>query len=81
MTRTPVKSSNLVSIGYDEESKTLEVEFKRNRIYQYWPITRSGYERLMNSESKGSFFNKYIKNQPGINVTEVDELQANGPHV
>jgi len=81
MIRTPVKSSNIISIGYDEEAKTLEIEFKRNRIYHYWPITRSGYEKLMNAESKNGFFLKYIRNQQGISVTEVDELQAKGPHV
>lgn len=38
MERTVVNSSNLVSVGYDEDSSTLEIEFKGE---QYIAISMS----------------------------------------
>ena len=35
MEREPVVSSNLVSVGYDPASETLEVEFIKTGVYQY----------------------------------------------
>lgn len=71
MNRRPVVSSNITSIGYDEETKTLEVEFFNQKIYQYSPITQEGYSLLMNAESIGSFFARNIKNSPNIVAKEI----------
>ena len=61
MERISVDSSNLVSVGYDEESSILEVEFN-NGIYQYYDVPLDVYEDLMNSDSKGSYLFRNIKN-------------------
>lgn len=63
MNREGVASSNLASIGYDEPSQTLEVEFLNGSIYQYYNVPRNMYESLMQAPSKGLFLNTYIKNQ------------------
>lgn len=63
MNREGVASSNLASIGYDEPSQTLEVEFLNGSIYQYYNVSRNMYESLMQAPSKGVFLNTYIKNQ------------------
>ena len=39
MEREPVVSSNVISVGYDDASETLEVEFK-NGVYQYYNVPR-----------------------------------------
>jgi hypothetical protein len=41
MERTPVSSSNLVAVGYDPGSYTLEVEFHSGSIYQYSGVPES----------------------------------------
>lgn len=61
MERQPVNSSNLVSIGYEEGSSTLEVEFKGNIIYRYYNVPGFEYERLMAANSHGIYFNANIK--------------------
>jgi len=71
MNRKPVVSSNITSVGYDEETKTLEVEFFNKKVYQYSPITQEGYSLLMNAESIGSFFARNIKNSPNIVAKEI----------
>jgi len=60
MERQPVESSNLVSIGYDHDTSTLEIEFRQS-IYQYFDVPHHIYEELMNSRSKGSFHHQNIK--------------------
>lgn len=71
MNRKPVVSSNITSVGYDEETKTLEVEFFNQKVFQYSPITQEGYSLLMNAESIGSFFARNIKNSPNIVAKEI----------
>jgi len=61
MERTSVDSSNLVSVGYDEDTSTLEVEFNSG-LYQYFEVPAYVYEELMNSDSKGSYMHKNVKN-------------------
>ncbi len=60
MEREAVTSSNIVSIGYEDATETLEVEFK-NAVYQYYNVPRPIFDQLMESESKGKFLNAYIK--------------------
>ena len=61
MDRTPVSSSNIASIGYDQESSTLEVEFNNGAIYQYFDIGENLYNQLMSAGSKGGFLASNIK--------------------
>lgn len=62
MNRETVASSNISSIGYDESSQTLEVEFHSGAIYQYYNVTRALYEQFQQSGSKGQFLAYQIKN-------------------
>jgi hypothetical protein len=62
MDRNYVASSNIASIGYDEATETLEVEFLNGSIYQYYNVPAGLYQQLMQEGSKGRFLNVYIKN-------------------
>ena len=63
MQRTPVASSNLVSVGYEAGTKTLEVEFRGGRVYQYTQVSEGAYDALMNASSKGSHFAHHIRDR------------------
>ena len=54
-------STNLQSVGYDEQTETLEVQFVNGRVYQYYGVSADMHERLMQGGSKGEFFNANIK--------------------
>lgn len=62
MIREPVASTNILSLGYDAASETLEVEFNSGSIYQYYNVGAALYDQLMLAPSKGQFINAYIKN-------------------
>jgi len=59
--RTAVKSSNLASIGFDEDNNVLEVEFLNGSVYQYLDVPRWVYDDMMLAESSGKFFNTEIR--------------------
>jgi hypothetical protein len=62
VTRTPVDSSNLVSVGYDANSETLEVEFKSGHVYQYFGVSAAEHQALCGADSVGEYFAANIRN-------------------
>ncbi|MCD4686147.1 MAG: KTSC domain-containing protein [Anaerolineae bacterium] len=61
MRRQPVTSSNLVSVGYDTATRTLEIEFDGGRVYQYYGVPENVYLGLMSAGSHGRYFHYHIK--------------------
>ena len=61
MERDEVASSSIRSIGYDMQEKTMEVEFSRGQLYQYFDVPEDVYNSLMVSVSIGTAFNQLIK--------------------
>lgn len=56
-----VSSTSLHSVGYDENTGTLEVKFVSGRVYQYYGVPPNMHGQLMRAPSKGQFFNTYIR--------------------
>ena len=61
MDRQPIQSSNLRSIGYDQNTNILEIEFHSGGVYQYFNVPESIYLALMKAVSKGTYFHDHIK--------------------
>jgi hypothetical protein len=61
MERQQVDSSNINSVGYDEATQTLEIEYKKG-VYQYVDVPKEVYERMMKAPSIGSFVREIIIN-------------------
>ena len=61
MEREYVESSMTTSFGFDNESCTLEVEFKSNgQIWQYFDVPEPIYLEMKSAPSVGSFFHAHI---------------------
>jgi len=63
MDRTRVSSTNIRSIGYNEGSQTLEVEFTSGGIYDYAGVPKNLFQRFMAAPSKGRFFDSSVKDK------------------
>jgi KTSC domain len=68
MTREPVKSSNIKSVGWD--NGTMEVEFHDGSIYQYTNVPASKHASLMAENSRaggsvGTHFHQNIRTKHG----------------
>lgn len=61
MQRLPVKSSNVISVGYDEAQEILEVEFKGGSVYQYFSVPIEVYTGMITASSVGSFLATEVK--------------------
>lgn len=61
MTRSPVGSSSIVSVGYDDDSRILEIEYSAGNVYQYMDVPREVYEWFLRAQSKGGFVTRMIK--------------------
>ncbi len=59
---TFVSSSNIQSIGYDEQNQELYVRFLNNSLYVYKGVPEFEYQNLMQAPSHGSYLNRNIKN-------------------
>lgn len=62
MNRINVNSSSIRSIGYDNENKTLEIEFIDGEVYQYLGVSDAIYQGLIAAPSLGRYLNMKIKN-------------------
>lgn len=54
-----VKSSNIDSVGYENEN--LYIQYQSGAIYKYKNVPKIIYESLMDSDSKGRYMNSSIK--------------------
>jgi hypothetical protein len=63
MDKINVSSSNIESIGYDEDNKMLEIKFKSGGIYQYKGVPSKVFQNLMNASSHGKYFSAFIKDK------------------
>lgn len=61
MKRKSLGSSNLSSAGYDEATRTLEIEFASGGIYHYDDVPKDVYDGLLKASSPGSFFFKHVR--------------------
>ena len=61
MLRQRVSSSNIASVGYDEDQQVLEIVFHDGRVYHYLEVPPERVLSLLRAESKGRFFNAEIK--------------------
>lgn len=61
MRMIPVRSSNLVAVGYDEETKKLYIQF-HSGTYVYTNVPKHVYDGLMSAPSHGEYHAAHIKN-------------------
>ena len=61
MDRKPLKSSKLRAAGYDERSRTMEIEFINGDVFEYKSVSPETYRQLMASPSPNSFFEDKIE--------------------
>ena len=59
--RQPVKSRILRSVGYDDKTKILEIEFQNDLIYQFLNVPLKVYTDLIRSEEPGKYFSEKVR--------------------
>jgi len=63
----PVENSKVIKRFYfDNTVKQLNVHFKNESVYMYTPVSEEFFNKLKQSTSKGSFFNKNIRDNQAL---------------
>ncbi|MBL7799157.1 MAG: KTSC domain-containing protein [Chitinophagales bacterium] len=57
-----VSSSNITSIGYDEQNQQVYVRFQNGSLYVYKGVPAHEYLNLLEAPSQGSYLNRSYKN-------------------
>jgi len=60
MERKRVNSSKLRSVGYDEKTQTLEIEFSNGQVYQYVKVYPEVYRRFVAAPNPTAFYDDKI---------------------
>ena len=55
------KSSHIHSVGYDEETGTLAVQFHKGGVYHYPGVSADIHSNFQSAESAGDFFHTNIR--------------------
>ena len=61
MNRVPVTSSSVASVGYSDDTSTLELGYRNGSVYQYFAVPRSVFEALLAAASKGAFVSGWVR--------------------
>lgn len=58
-----VASSNLKKVGYDKNTGTLFVQFRKGNIWEYRHVPPETYDALVKASSIGRYFTKHVRDQ------------------
>ena len=61
MSREPIDSSVIASMGYAAARRILEIEFHSGDIYDYFDVPEEEYAAFRCAESKGTYLNQIFK--------------------
>jgi hypothetical protein len=59
--RTPLRSRAIVSCGYSESLRVLDIEFRGGRVYRYYLVPKKAYVALLEARSKTRFIDEDVK--------------------
>lgn len=69
-----VDSSNIHSVGYEGESKTLVVRFHSGTVYSYAGVSAKTALAFMEADSHGSYFHTNIKDRFEAEKIDMSDL-------
>jgi KTSC domain len=57
----PLRSTAIAEASYDDETRTMEVEFTNGRSYTHVGVPQEVYDGLVSAGSPGAYYNSAIK--------------------
>jgi hypothetical protein len=63
MNRVAVASTTLAAVSYFPDRHLLELQFRSGAVYQYFDVSLHDYHELLAADSKGTYFNRHIRNR------------------
>ena len=60
MHRFPIPSTEFTQVGYQEDSETLEIQFVKGGVYQFYNVPLTVFDEFMNASSKEGYYHSKI---------------------
>jgi hypothetical protein len=60
MNRFPIPSAEITQVGYQEDSETLEIQFVKGGVYQFFNVPSTVFNEFMSSPSKEGYYHSKI---------------------
>jgi hypothetical protein len=79
MERVKVKSSIIRSVGYDSETRLLEIEFKNKQVGRFINIPPETFERMMKASSIGGYFIEHIRDRYPVAISGIKKKRRSSP--
>ena len=61
ISRVPVESTSITSVGYAAATQVLEVVFRRGTVYRYLSVPADVFVDFVAAPSKGRYFNANVR--------------------
>ena len=63
MLATAVESKTLATVVYNAAGQVLWLEFRSHVVYCYFGVPAAVHHALLEADSKGAYFNRYIRDR------------------
>lgn len=63
MIATSLESTTLANVAYEATDQVLWLQFRSHAVYRYFGVPAEVYRALIGAPSKGTYFNRYIRQQ------------------
>jgi hypothetical protein len=63
MRMVPVSSSAINAVGYDADTRQMNIEFKQGHTYTFCGVPESIFNGLLNAQSVGSYYDQHIRDR------------------
>lgn len=60
-----VTSSNVAAVGYDDQSKSMQILFVSGALYEHRNVERADYQALLRASSVGSHYRRTFVSRYG----------------
>ena len=60
MQRFPIPSTEFTQVGYQEDSETLEIQFVKGGVYQFFNVPSSVFDEFMSAPSREGYYHSKI---------------------
>ena len=60
MHRFPIPSTEITQVGYQEDSETLEIQFVKGGVYQFFNVPSKVFDEFMSAPSKEGYYHSKI---------------------
>lgn len=61
--RSPVASSAIETVDYNDEENVLEIEFRHGGVYRYFDVPEDIFRDLLTAGSRGRYFQDHVRGE------------------